>query len=152
MSLLRMSRRPAPRWSALALTVVAALIGWFAVDVSAMAASPADPPPLLVGSLTTEHMTNPLGIDTRHPQLGWVTTSAVRGISQSKYEIRVAKDNSSLVSGQNLLWDSGIVNSGQSFDVPYGGPALASQTQYYWDVRVWDNNGQVSPWSPAASF
>jgi alpha-L-rhamnosidase len=153
MSLLRMSRRPAPRWSALALTAVAALIGWFAVDVSAMAASSADPPPLLVGSLTSEHMTNPLGIDTSHPQLGWVITSAERGISQTKYEIRVAKDDSSLESGQNLVWDSGIVNSGQSFDVPYGGPALASQTQYYWHVRVWDNHGNASPWSqPAASF
>src|SRR6266508_2112671 len=142
MSLLRMSRRPAPRWSALALTAVAALIGWFAVDMSALAAGP---PPLLVGSLTTEHMTNPLGIDTSPPQLGWVITSVARGISQSKYEIRVAKDNSSLDSGPNLMWDSGIVNSGQSFNVPYGGPALASQTPYYWHVRVWDNHGNASP-------
>jgi alpha-L-rhamnosidase len=132
------------------MTVVAALIGWFAVDVST---SFAGPPPLLVGSLTTEHMTNPLGIDTSHPQLGWVITSASRGISQSKYEIQVAKDNSSLASGKNLVWDSGMVNSAQSFDVPYSGPALAPQTQYLWHVRVWDNNGNVSPWSqPAASF
>src|SRR4051794_23188454 len=126
MSLFRMSRRPAPRRSALALTAVAALIGWFAADVSAPAASAASPPPL-VGSLTTEHLTDPLGIDTSHPQLGWVITSAARGISQSRYEIRVAKDRSSLASDRNLVWDSGIVNSGQSFDVPYGGPALESQ-------------------------
>jgi alpha-L-rhamnosidase len=98
-------------------------------------------------------MTNPLGIDTSRPLLGWVITSAARGVSQSKYEIRVAKDKSSLESGRDLVWDSGPVNSGQSFDVPYGGPALAPQTQYYWHVRVWDNNGNVSPWSqPAASF
>jgi alpha-L-rhamnosidase len=152
LSLLRMSRRLTARWSALALIAVATLIAWFAVDVSAPAASAASPPPL-VGSLTTEHLTNPLGIDTSHPQLGWVVTSAARGISQSRYEIRVAKDKISLASGQNLVWDSGIVNSGQSFDVPYGGPALASQTQYYWNVRVWDNHGIASPWSqPAASF
>src|SRR6266567_3300678 len=153
MSVLRMSRRPTSRRSALALTAVAILIGWFGVGVSAPAASSADPPPPVVGSLTTEHMANPLGIDTSRPQLGWVITSAARGISQSKYEIRVAKDKSSLETGRNLVWDSGIVNSGQSFDVPYGGPALAPQTQYYWHVRVWDNNGNVSVWSqPAASF
>src|SRR5690242_1715339 len=103
-----MSRRPTPRLSALALTAGATLIGWLAVDVSAPAANSAAPPPLLVGSLTTEHLTNPLGIDTSHPQLGWVITSTERGVSQSKYEIRVAKDNSSLESGQDLVWDSGI--------------------------------------------
>jgi len=151
-SLLRMSRRPTPRWSALALIAVATLIGWFAVDPSAPAAAAADSAPPQVGSLTTEHLTNPLGIDTSHPQLGWVITSATRGISQGKYEIRVAKDKTSLDSGRHLVWDSGIVSTGQSFDVSYSGPALASQTQYYWHVRVWDNNRKVSPWSPAASF
>ena len=153
MSLYRMSRRTTRRRSALGLTAVAILIGWLVAGVSAPAASSADPPPPVVGSLTAEHMTNPLGIDTGRPRLGWVITSAARGISQSKYEIRVAKDKTSLESGRNLVWDSGTVNSGQSFDVPYGGPALAPQTQYYWNVRVWDNHGIVSPWSqPAASF
>src|ERR687891_79212 len=71
MSLFRMSRRPTTRRSALVLTAVMALIGWFVVDVSAPAASSADLAPV-VGSLTTEHMTNPLGIDTARPLLGWV--------------------------------------------------------------------------------
>ena len=105
-----------------------------------------------VGSLTTQHMTDPLGIDTGQPLLGWVITSAARGVSQSKYEIRVAQDENNLVSGQNLVWDSQAVNSGQSFDVQYGGPALASRTRYYWQVRVWDNNGNVSAWSEPAWF
>src|SRR5262245_59220510 len=110
-----MNQRPTRRRSALALTAVAVLIGWFAADVSAPAAGSGPPRPLPVGSLTTEHMTDPLGIDNSHPQLGWVITSAARGISQSKYEIQVAKDNSGLQSGHDLVWDSGIVNSGQSF-------------------------------------
>jgi alpha-L-rhamnosidase len=134
------------------LTAVAVLLGWFVVAVSAPAAAAGSTPPQ-VGSLTTEHMSDPLGIDTSHPLLGWVITSAARGISQSKYQIRVATDKSSLESGKDLVWDSGPVNSAQSFDVPYGGPALTPQTQYFWHVRVWDNNGTVSPWSqPAASF
>jgi alpha-L-rhamnosidase len=153
MSLFRMGRRPSARWSAVAVAAVAILIGWFVGDVSAPAASSADPPPPVVGSLTTEHMTNPLGIDTSHPLLGWVITSAGRGVSQSTYQIRVATDRAGLESGEDLVWDSGPVNSEQSFDVPYGGPALAPRTEYYWHVRVWDNHGNVSPWSqPAASF
>jgi len=112
----------------------------------------ASSPAPVVGSLTTEDLTNPLGIDSGQPPLGWVITSAARGVSQSKYEIRVGQNENSLVSGHGLLWDSHVVNSGQSFDVPYGGPALTSRTRYYWQVRVWDNDGGASAWSRPAWF
>ena len=112
----------------------------------------ASAPAPAVGSLTTEHMTDPLGIDTGSPQLGWIITSAARGVSQSRYQIRVADDASDLKSGRKLVWDSGPVNSAQSFDVAYAGPALASQTRYSWQVRVWDNNGNASDWSKPAWF
>ena len=115
-------------------------------------AAQANSPAPAVSSLTTEDMTNPLGIDSSQPLLGWVITSAARKVSQSKYEIRVAQNQNNLVSGQNLLWDSQVVNSGQSFDVPYGGPALTSRTRYYWQVRVWDNYGSSSGWSKPAWF
>jgi alpha-L-rhamnosidase len=115
---------------------------------AAQASSPAP----VVSSLTTDTMTNPLGIDSTQPLLGWVITSAARGVSQSKYEIRVAQNENNLVSGQNPLWDSQIVNSGQSFGVPYGGPALASRTRYYWQVRVWDSYGNASAWSKPSLF
>ena len=115
-------------------------------------ATQASSPAPVVGSLTTEDLTNPLGIDSSQPLLGWVITSAARGVSQSKYEIRVAQNENSLVSGHSLLWDSRVVNSGQSFDVPYGGPALTSRTRYYWQVRVWDNYGGASAWSQPAWF
>ena len=69
--------------------------------------------------------------------------AAARGVTQSQYEVRVARDAGALASGQGLVWDSGTVNSAQSFDVPYGGPALASQTRYYWQVRVRDRKSVV---------
>ncbi len=114
--------------------------------------APSDLAAPVVGSLTTDQTANPLGIDDSRPQLGWVITSAARGVTQSQYEIRVARDEGSLASGQGLVWDSGTVNSAQSFDVAYAGPALASQTRYYWQVRVRDNAGRLSPWSGTAWF
>lgn len=131
---------------ALALAAVTLLIAWLIVGVQSSAAGSAEPP-LQVGSLTAEHMTNPLGIDTGHPLLGWIVTSSGRGVAQTKYQIRVALDGSDLERGANLVWDSGLVNSDKSFDVAYAGPALASQTRYFWQVRVWDNHGEASPWS-----
>ena len=115
-------------------------------------AAPASSSAPVVSSLTTEDMTNPLGIDSSQPLLGWVITSAARGVSQGKYQIRVARSENNLVSGHDLLWDSQVVDSGQSFDVPYAGPALTSRTRYYWRVRVWDNYGNASAWSKPAWF
>ncbi len=42
------------------------------------------------------------------------------------------------------------VDSDQSVNVPYGGPAVESRRRYYWQVRVWDAQGQPSPYSPAS--
>ena len=36
--------------------------------------------------------------------------------------------------------------------MPYAGQALASQTRYYWQVRVRDNDGRLSSWSQPAWF
>ncbi|WP_186382492.1 alpha-L-rhamnosidase [Amycolatopsis rhizosphaerae] len=122
-------------------------------SLSAVPSAIAEAAGLQVGSLTTEHTADPLGIDASHPLLGWVITSNGRGVSQSGYEIRVAKDENGLRSGRDPVWDSGMVRSGQSFDVPYRGPALAPQTRYYWQVRVWDDHGRASQWSgPDAWF
>jgi alpha-L-rhamnosidase len=131
-----------------AVVLPAALVVLSLPGASAASASSAP----VVSLLTTEHLTDPLGIDASQPLLGWVITSAARGVSQGKYEIRVATDENSLVTGRDLVWDSGTVNSAQSFDITYAGPALASQTRYYWQVRMWDNYGSASGWSAPAWF
>ena len=48
------------------------------------------------------------------------------------------------------VWDSGRVESDQSVNVPYSGPAVESRRRYYWQVRVWDPQGQASPYSQAS--
>ena len=54
--------------------------------------------------------------------------------------------------GKSDTWKTGKVNSSQSVHVMYNGSALLSGTKYSWQVRVWDNEGKVSPWSKPATF
>src|SRR5690606_36003856 len=54
---------------------------------------------------------------------------------------------SDLKKNNALLWHSGKMKSEQSHQVAYKGKPLNSGVKYYWQVRVWDNKGNVSPWS-----
>jgi alpha-L-rhamnosidase len=48
------------------------------------------------------------------------------------------------------VWDTKKVNSGQSLQIKYKGIKLLSTKSYYWKVRVWNNYGNESAWSPLA--
>ncbi|HWB91822.1 MAG TPA: family 78 glycoside hydrolase catalytic domain [Puia sp.] len=99
-----------------------------------------------VSHLLTENMTDPIGLDCRNPRLSWVLTSPDRGILQTGYELRV----STRPDGRGRFWTSGKIASDSSVHVVYKGPALQSGERYYWQVRVWDNKGRASGWSPKA--
>jgi len=103
---------------------------------------------MAVSGLKTEYKVNPLGIDASAPRLSWKLSSAQRNVMQTSYQLRVAKDSSDLLSGKSLVWDSGKKKGEDAALVPYGGPALESSTRYYWQVKVKDNQGNESAWSP----
>jgi alpha-L-rhamnosidase len=103
---------------------------------------------LKVERLLCEYQTNPFGIDVAIPRLSWKVNSTGRNIVQTSYELRVSTDT----TNPKPLWQSGKVTSDQSVNVPYGGPALQRRQRYYWQVRIWDNNGDVSPWSETNSW
>jgi alpha-L-rhamnosidase len=146
-----MSAPRARRWKSalatLALTAGAALAG--PVALSAAPASAADAP-VTVTDLLTNGRTEPLGIPAEAPSLSWVSGSAARGVVQTAYQVRVASSTDALESPD--VWDSGKAASDRQVDVVYGGPALASQTAYHWQVRVWDGADQASAWSEPATF
>jgi alpha-L-rhamnosidase len=115
-----------------------------------LAASPIRPV-----DLRCELRRNPEGIDTPNPRLGWVLEPAsrsARSLSQSAYQVLVATRPELLIPGRADLWDSGKVNSGQSIHVRYGGKPMASASECLWRVRVWDQEGKASDWSPAARW
>lgn len=101
---------------------------------------------LTVSHLRTENTTDPLGLDCRQPRLSWVLESPDRGVLQTAYELRV----DTRPDGGGRFWATGKIESDQSVQLVYNGPALNSGEKYYWQVRVWDNKGRTSGWSTRA--
>ncbi len=107
---------------------------------------------LMPEELKTEYTVCPLGLDTATPRLSWTLRSNIRGDEQTAYQIIVSESQASIAVGKGELWDSGKVESSQSYDVTYAGTALAPKTRYYWAVRIWDKSGNPSDWSDSSWF
>lgn len=103
---------------------------------------------LSVYGLTCEYKTNPLGMDAPQPRLSWKIRSTQDDVLQTAYEVRVSTQPGRWTNAASV-WQSGKVPGSQSILVPYAGDALQSSKRYYWQVRVWDNHGNVSAWSEA---
>ncbi len=104
---------------------------------------------LALGQLWVENKSNPLGVTEAAPRLSWTILSDGFQVVQTAYEIRVATNEKDLQRGRHLIWESGKINTDQSIHVPYKGSALRSAQRYYWQVKVWDNQGHASDWSTA---
>ncbi len=129
-----------------------AIAGTAAAPSSAAAEPAVSPEALRVDGLTVGAMANPLGIQDSRPSLAWKLTGSGQGRRQSAYEIRVASDPSRLGRGKPDLWGSGRMTSSATNQIPYGGAPLASRARAYWQVRVWDERGRVSAWSPVGRW
>ncbi len=86
-------------------------------------------------------------IFSSNPKLGWIVNSSSSDSSQSAYQIVVAPTEESLHSNNNLLWDSGKTTTSQSSNIRYDGSSVAPHTEFYWQVRTWDEQDNISPWS-----
>lgn len=105
---------------------------------------------LQLKGLTCEYVENPLGVDVKNPVLGWQLESQARNQLQSAYEIQVALKEDDLRNGKGLVWKSGKINSRQNVNIVYSGRKLKPFTRYYWRVRAYDREGEVSAWSEPA--
>ena len=103
---------------------------------------------LSLSDLRCENLDNPVAIDSDQPHFSWKMISDKEAISQTHYEIFVATEEGLLNEQDADLWKSGKVESSESVMVPYEGKKLDSRMLAYWKVRVWDNHGRVSDWSP----
>jgi alpha-L-rhamnosidase len=102
--------------------------------------------------LRCEYRVDPHGIDETAPRLSWALESEGRSQTQSAYRVLVAANEEDLEAEENLLWDSGRVESSRSVGIEYGGEALRSGSSCLWKVRVWDEVGNPSPYGGPAVF
>jgi alpha-L-rhamnosidase len=110
--------------------------------------------PCVAGSIkienpTCEYLSSPEGLDVAAPRFSWTlaaTDPADYGQAQSAYRIEVAD------GAAKTIWDSGWVASNDTQLIPYEGPALSSDSDYRWRVRVKDQNGKLSPWGEWQSW
>ena len=107
-------------------------------------------PKVEVNRLRVEYQVNPVGIDILQPRFSWEIKANVRNLMQTAYEVRVGLNADKLKNSGQLFWTSGKVQSDESNQLMYTGPALESGRRYYWTVRIWDNQNHVTDWSTVA--
>ena len=99
--------------------------------------------------LQTDHLTNPIGIDSETPVFSWkLEAPDTRGQKQTAYRVTVAASADKLQSGETV-WDSAFVTSDETLDIPYAGEALEPSTRYYWQVEIKDKDGKSVLSEPA---
>ena len=117
---------------------------WLAV--SSIPAQTASPMHLAIGDIAASSL-----------RLSWSLEplSAVRGVQQTGYEIRVATSEDLLAAKPNL-WSSARVAS-SAMSAIYAGRPLPAGVPVFWQVRTWQTSlghasAQASKWSAPASF
>ena len=109
----------------------------------------ADVANIVPSALTCEYEASPV-LDIQNPRLSWINLnpSQTQGVEQSAYRIRVATSP----DFKEVVWDSGKELSSESAFITYKGKPLASRTSYWWQVMVWDKEGNASAWSAPAQW
>ena len=98
-----------------------------------------------LSAVRCEHRRSPLGLGVAAPRLSWIIQSSSLGWLQTTYEIE------SYDAGESLRATSGRIESDQSVLVPWPFAPLSSRERALVRVRVWGNDGMVSPWSTLTS-
>jgi alpha-L-rhamnosidase len=102
--------------------------------------------------LTCNFAIDPLGVDANSPRLSWKVESNERAQRQTARQVMAASSEALLAPGKANLWDSGKTRSDQTLNISYQGQPLKSSQQVFWKVRVWDQDGKSSEWSPVARW
>ena len=94
-----------------------------------------------VQNLTINYLKDPCGLDTL-PRFSYQVTSDVRGDSQKSRRIRVYSCKSALANGEADVWDSGIVEDGNTVLIHYEGGKLLPVKRYFYTVDVETIHGE----------
>jgi len=92
--------------------------------------------------LRVDNLVNPLGIDDPTPKFSWQLDDPARGAKQVAYQVDVFASPDGPSDIKLAYWSSGRIESDQSLNIRYAGPALKPSTRYYWRVTVWGADGK----------
>lgn len=105
---------------------------------------------ITVGETKCEGRINPSGV-SKTPSFNWITESKERDQLQTAYQIIITDKLTLAMKKKGTTWNSGKVVSEQSLHVTYSGDLLEPGKQYYWRVKVWNQEGK-SAWSKINKF
>ena len=103
---------------------------------------------LTVDNLRVQTFRNPTGVDQQEPRFSWQLQSDARSVVQTAYQLFITTD----AEGNEVVFDSGVVESVQSVNVVVKGAPLQPATRYYWHVTVADNKGGKATSTELAYF
>ncbi|HEM5310007.1 TPA: family 78 glycoside hydrolase catalytic domain [Streptococcus suis] len=89
-----------------------------------------------IQQVTCEFLPEPLSVTTQKPRFAWAIASDEANVFQTAYQIKVW-------SPDDLVWNSGMVNSSETVAISYDGEALQSATSYRYQIRVWLSNSEI---------
>ncbi len=95
--------------------------------------------------LRVDNLVTPLGIDDPNPSFSWELRDPSPWAKQTAYQVDVFASPDSFSDIKLAWWSSGRVESAQSLNVRYAGPALKASTRYYWRATVWGAGGKAYP-------
>ena len=78
--------------------------------------------------MRTEHLLEPLGIDSVNPRFSWKIQGYEKNRFQAAYQVKAFSD----YKGSRLLWDSGRVPGRQTTGIVWGGGPLQFGQRVYW--------------------
>ena len=96
---------------------------------------------IYVDKMEVNELNSPIGLDDQNPSFSWKINCDCYNLKQTHYQIKVSSDK--FDSKENLIWDSGKIESSNSIRIRYDGSSLKYDTDYYWQITIWTNKNNM---------
>jgi len=112
----------------------------------------ADPYSGIPSGLTIEHIREPryTKIVDSMPEFSWLVPK--EAVIQKAYQILVSSKKELADKNIGDVWNSGQVRSSKSADIEFEGEPLKPNSNYYWRVRIFDQDNRLSEYSTVQEF
>lgn len=112
----------------------------------------ADPYSGIPSGLTVEYIREPenVAINDKLPEYSWIVPR--EAAFQNAYQVLVASSKANIDSNLGDVWNSGQVRSKAFSNIGQKGNPLKPDSEYFWKVRIWDQDNRLSEYSDTQKF